>query len=559
MQSIDELLSKLPQNIATDIVNLLAEKDGIISHQNTLLKKNEESLQDKDNQINSLEYKITLLMRERYCSRSDKIPLNPLKDPQGSLFDEIEVLSADKQQAISQREQEISVASYQRAKGGRKPLPKDISRIEQIYDIEEQDKYCNDCGNPLEVMGDERSNQLDIIPLIMQVIENIRLKYCCRHCQGNIKIAALPKQIIPKSIATPGLLAHVLVSKFCDHLPFYRQEKILERVGVDIGRGTLCRWAMMCAQQLIPLIELMQEIIVNYDVTYADETPVQVLKEPNKRAEQLSTMWLYIGGKAENRCYIYEYQPSRAGLHAENFLEGFKGYLHIDGYKGYERLFKLGVNGVGCLSHVRRKFVKIVQCREAQYGLAQMAVNQIAKLYAIESEIKKSQLTLEEIKQIRQEKSKPLLEKFKLWLDKHQGEVLPQSPLGKAINYAINQWPLLIRYIEDGRLEIDNNRTERSIKPFAIGRNNWLFHDNVEGAKAGAVIFSLIETCKAHGLNVYYYMKYILTEIVNCETVEQLEKLLPFNCAKEVEELQNLANQRPVKNELQIQLAANAS
>lgn len=377
--------------------------------------------------------------------------------------------------------------------------------------------------------GEEKSEQLEIIKPKVQVIENIRLKYACKHCEETIKTAELPLQVIPKSIATPGLLAHVLVSKYCDHLPLYRQENILNRIGIDIARMTLSQWMMKCGELLSPLVEIMKNHIIKYDIAYADETKVQVLKEKGRTAQQLSYMWLYIGGEKEKRCTVYEYQPTRSGAVAEIFLKGFKGYLHVDGYGGYERLFDKGISGVGCMAHARRKFVEITQINK-QEGLAAFAVKHIAKLYQIEKEGKLLEFTPEEIKELREEKAKPLLKEFKQWLDEHITKVPPQSPIAKAINYSLNQWQQLIRYCDDGRLEIDNNRAERAIKPFTTGRKNWLFCGNENGARAGATIFSLVETCKNHGIEPYEYFKYVLSNIRTADTIEALEKLLPFNC-----------------------------
>jgi hypothetical protein len=248
-------------------------------------------------------------------------------------------------------------------------------------------------------------------------------------------------------------------------------------------------------------------------------------------------MWLYIGGEKEKRCTVYEYQPTRCGEHAEKFLKGFKGYLHVDGYAGYERLFEKGVKGVGCMAHARRKFFDITKVNKRD-GLAAFAVRHIAKLYRIEEEAKHQGLIPEQIKALRQAKAKPLLDEFKKWLDEHSEKVPPQNPLAKAIHYSLNRWSLLIRYCDDGRLEIDNNRAERAIKPFATGRKNWLFMGNENGANAGATIFSLVETCKDHGIDPYSYFKYVLSHIREAaaeENVEEaLEKLLPFNCDRKL-------------------------
>lgn len=529
MKKSTENLKNLPPEIIALIADVHANYQEIILANEKVIAEKDQRIVEKEQQIESLEYRLQLVLQARYVSRTEK--LSP-EDKQASLFDEPQALSELQQKEIAQAEQEINVASYQRKKSGRRPLPSHLPRIQHIHDLKEEGKICH-CGHELKCIGEEKSEQLEIIKPKMQVIQNIRLKYACKHCEETIKTAELPLQVIPKSIATPGLLAHVLVSKYCDHLPLYRQENILNRIGVDIPRMTLCQWMMKCGELLSLLIEIMKNHIITYDIAHADETKVQVLKEKGRTAQQLSYMWLYIGGEKEKRCTVYEYQPTRSGVVAEIFLKGFKGYLHVDGYGGYERLFDKGIIGVGCMAHARRKFIEITKINKKE-GLAVFAVNQIAKLYQIEKEAKLLELTAEEIKELREEKAKSLLKEFKQWLDEHIRKVPPQSPIAKAINYSLNQWQQLIRYCADGRLEIDNNRAERAIKSFVTGRKNWLFCGNENGARAGATIFSLVETCKDHGIEPYEYFKYVLSNIRTANTKEALEKLLPFNCGRQL-------------------------
>ena len=523
MKTLDEMLKNIPPEIAMMLHELQTK---LTSHEQTIIDKDSQ-INSKDKIIESLEYRLSLALQARYASRTEKPSLG---FKQVDLFDEAQPIIESAQQEVEAAEEEISIASYQRKKRGRRALPAHLPRIQHIHDFSEAEKICKCCGKELIKIGEEKSEQLEIIPAKMQVIENIRFKYACNHCEETIKTAPLPLQVIPKSIATPGLLAHVLVSKYCDHLPLYRQESILKRIGVDLPRMTLCHWVMACAELLSPLVKLMRKHIIAYDVSHADETPVQVLEEEGRTAQQKSYMWLYIGGSPEKRSLVYEYQPTRSGKAAEDFLKGFKGYLHVDGYSGYDRLFMSNnIIAVGCMAHARRKFYQLAKINKND-GLAVWAVNHIAKLYLIEAQTKIQCLTPEAIKAVRQEKSKILLDEFKVWLDEHIGKVPPQSPLAKAMSYTLNQWSHLLHYIDDGRLEIDNNRAERAIKPFAVGRKNWLFMGNENGAQASAIIFSLVETCKAHDIEPYIYFKYILSVIRLCKTDEEFENLLPFNC-----------------------------
>jgi hypothetical protein len=268
--------------------------------------------------------------------------------------------------------------------------------------------------------------------------------------------------------------------------------------------------------------------MVNYEIAYADETRVQVLKEPDKPPESQSYMWCFIGGALDSRSVIYHYDPGRAHTVLENMLEGFSGYLHCDGYVGYDTYASdHEVKLLGCWMHARRRFAEIVKSTKTA-GLSHEAINIIGNLYKIEKYIKDNNFTTAQAYEYRLANSKPILDKFKYWLDSNVTEVLPQSPIGKAINYSLNQWSKLITYLDDGRLEIDNGLTERAIKPFVIGRKNWMFSNSVAGAKSSAIIYSVIETCNIHEVEPYAYLRYALEKIPSITTTEELHELLPF-------------------------------
>ncbi len=487
----------------------------IIQQKNTLLFEQAKQIQFLEEQI--LAYRL-----RQFANKSEKINPNQI-----SLFDEA-VLPKSEEKILSQ-EEVITVASYTKSKQvGRRALPAELFRIPRIYDLSEDEKICQ-CGCALTHIKDEKSEQLEIIPAKIYVIEHIRKKYACKKCQETIKLAKQPAAPIPRSIAASGLLSHVLVSKFQDHLPLFRQEKILKRIGVDIPRATLCLWVIKCAELLLPILKLMHDRILTYDIAYVDETTLQVIKEQNKSIKSKKYMWLYSGGPKAQFVYYYQYHPSRSHEVADAFFADFSGYLHCDGFIGYDTLAgkRKTIKLVGCWYHARRKFIEVTKLMPNKEGVAWHIVKLIAKLSVIEEEIKI--LSAAEKQAIRQAKSKVIINEIQDYLIKHQSIIPPKSLLGEAVGYTLNQWPKLLRFLDDGRLDISNNLSERGIKPFVIGRKGWLFADSVAGAHAAATIFSIIETCKYHQVEPYDYLRYVLDVIPRCNTIEDYEKLLPYN------------------------------
>ena len=533
MLTLDEIRNKTPEEIYSVITTQFVEKQDhkeILLVKNNLITEKNNIINQRDHQIDHLRWRINKLLHEQYGKSSEK----QVSVDQARLFDEAaekesEVIETT--EALAETNNLITVPEHQRNKRGRPALPTDLPRITKTYDLTEDEKQCT-CGCELVKIGEKKKEQLEFIPAQVRVIEHIRYQYACRGCEDVMKLASMPRQPIPKSIASPGLLSHILVSKFEDHLPFYRQENILSRMGIELGRGSFCTWTQQCAELFTPLIKVMRSIMTAYDLGYSDETRLQVLKEPDRTAESKSYMWLFIGGKEKERCYIYQYNSSRGHEIPKEFWLGFKGYLHTDGFSGYQTLFKnetISIQGIHCWAHARRKFIEAAK-QSKKATLANWAVKQIAELYKLEKHFKSQFYTVQQIHEQRQKKSKPILTKIKKWLNEHVNQVPPKHPIGVAINYTLKFWDNLIRYIDDGRFEIDNNRTERGIKPFVIGRKNWLFHDSVNGAEAGAIIYSLIETCKAHNVNAYLYLKYVLHELPNCDKSEKAyQSLLPFN------------------------------
>jgi len=494
-------------------------------------KNLEQNDEKKQARIDFLEERIRLLTNEIFGRKTEKLPQVDLK--QLLLFNE------DQQDAFegSLPAEEVTIPKHTRKKRGRKPLPENLPRFEVVLDIKDEEKTCG-CGSKLSHIGSDTSEKLEIIPAKVLVIRYIRKKYACKSCEGvedngpTVKIAPLPPQIIPKSIATAGLLAHIITSKFDYALPFYRQEKILHQMGIDLPRSTLCGWAIKVAERIEPIISLLRQDIRSGPLINIDETPVQVLKEPGRSNTSKSYMWVYRGGDPDQPSLIYQYQPTRSGQVPLSFLKGYQGYVQTDAYNGYDALGRQsGVDLVGCWAHARRNFVKVINAksRKSKTGLADVALDYIGKLYHIEKQAKQNKLEPEEIYQLRQEKAKPVLDEFHKWLLSKLDLTPPKGLLGKAINYTLKYWDRLIRYVEDGRLRPDNNLAENAIRPFVIGRKNWLFNGSPTGAEASSNLYSLVETAKANELNPYDYFRYLLEKLPYAETEEDYANLLPKN------------------------------
>ena len=414
-------------------------------------------------------------------------------------------------------------------------LPDDIHVETVEYELPEEAQICPDCNGPLHIMGHETRRELKIVPAQAVIVEHKSSTYACRSCEGNgvggpILKAPMPEPVIKSSFASPEAVAHVICQKFVMGAPLYRQEQDWERNGILLSRQTMSNWLIRCSEDwLEPIYERMKAKIPAHEVLHADETTLQVLHEPGKTAQSKSYMWLYrTSGDTETPIALYEYQPSRKHKHPETFLNGFSGYLHADGYDGYHKLPE-NIVVVGCWSHMRRKFdevLKSVPEKDREGNKAMPGKRYCDKLFEFERAF--AGLSPDERLEKRQELSKPLLDEFYIWVNSLNDP--PKTGLGKAKYYALSQRKYLERYLLDGRLEISNNRAERSIKPFVIGRKNWLFANTVKGAKASAVIYSIIETAKENGLKPFEYLTFLLKTLPNVTTGE-LEGLMPWGKA----------------------------
>lgn len=489
--------------------------------------------QNFSDELQNKDHLITLLRHQIYGRKSEKSKTfseQPVLSGFENIFDEApdadEEPDAEEQEDQTEKQQETE--KQKRKKPGRKPLPDHLPREKVIHDLKESDKQCP-CGHGLHKIGEETSEQIKYIPAQVKIIQHVRYKYACKACENTVKTAPVPAQPIPKSIATPSLLAQVFISKFDDHLPLYRQSEIWRRIGVDLNRATLSNWVIKAGKLCYPLVKLLQSHIVTGSYVQADETPVTMLKKSSK-PRQKSYMWVYRTGYDPKVAIVYDFQENREGKNATEFLKGFKGHLQGDAYSGYNNVTRpIDVIRVGCMAHARRKFVDVINMAPNKKGYAHQAVEKIKALYEIERHMKERGFLPDDVKNYREKHAKPLLDSLKTWLDELKPKAPPKGPLGRAISYSLNQWDELTRYLEDGCLAIDNNACERAIKPFTVGRKNWLFVGNQGGGQGGAVLYSLIETAKANGIEPYQYLCHVLEKIPQLSG-DELHQLLPWNC-----------------------------
>jgi len=433
------------------------------------------------------------------------------------------------------------VRSFTRKKAGRKAIDPKLPREERIIDISEEEKTCA-CGSKMTRIGEETSEKLHIIPPKIIVERIVRPKYACRHCEGTedegrsaVHIAPVEPSIIPRSIVSPSLLSTIMIQKYEDHLPFYRQEKQFKRIWVTISRQDMANWQQKAYEKLAPLFKLLKEIIKSGPVIQMDESPLQVMGEEGRSDTQKSYMWLARGGPPGKAVVLYEYRETRAGEHAKKLLEGYSGYLQTDGYEGYDSAIKdmPGIIHAGCFAHVRRRFFEAEKI-SGQDGAAREGLEYIRKLYHIERELrnekKETNKTDEEFLTERKSQVLPILNNFKEWLINHGEEIVPPSLLlGKAISYTIKQWDKLVKYLDSPYLTPDNNAAEQAIRPFVVGRKGWLFNKSPDGADSSCGMYTLIETAKQNGLVPWNYLFEVFEKVPYAVSPGDWVKLLPWD------------------------------
>jgi transposase len=477
-------------------------------------------------------YEQIRLARQRLFGRSSESHAG-----QGGLFDEAEATLAAESMPTSETEacapaHAAQTASAQpstdKARGKRRPLPPELPRVEVFHEVPETARRCA-CGALMQPIAEEVSEQLDIVPLQIRVLRHHRKRYACACGQCAPRTAPPAPQVLPKSLASNDLLAMLLTTKYVDGLPLARFEYVLGRAGVGVPRQTLARWVIGCANALQPVANLLRDSLLEHDLIHMDETPIQVPKEAGRSATSPRYMWVQRGGPPERPVILFDYDPSRAGAVPLRLLADWQGYLMSDGYEGYASVAaQPGVVHLACWVHARRHFVDAAKLHShPKQGRAHQALELIAQLYAIEKQHRTA--SIEVRAHARQTQSRAVLERLRTWLEEALPGTPPKSALGQALAYLQKYWPRLVRYIERGDLPIDNNPAENAIRPFVVGRKAWLFADTPAGAHASALIYSLVETAKANGLEPYTWLRHVLQHLPNATTVEHYEALLPWH------------------------------
>ena len=472
-----------------------------------------------------MRHQLNEFSRNRFGKKSERF-IDP-EHPQFSLLNDNTKLFSEANQAgeaIAEHEIQVSAHSRKNKKKTEKELPR---RIEIIH-LSEADRLCV-CGACKSIIRYETKELHHYQAAVYEVLEQRReVAACPNGCEGQIVTAPAPLHILPKVKATEEFLSFLVVSKLEDRQPLYHLEKQLnQRYGLDCSRQAMARWVIELMPPLQPIYNLLKDYIIDYDVASCDATSLQVLNEPNRPAERKSYVYCMRGGPPDKSVILYNYNHELHKKFVSDWFEEFKGYLHVDGDNFFE-LVGESAHLVNCNAHARRKFEPIARGSKGK-GLAKEAMRFYKELYKVEREAKDNKLTSKQRYELRQKKSKPLMDKFKVWLDELYPTVLPKSPLGNAMNYCIKLWPGLTRFLEDGRLEADNNLTEQEIKPFVIARKNFLFCASMDGADALCLHFSLIRTAKLHGLDPYRYYVNLLKSIPYCKGAGDYEKLLPWN------------------------------
>jgi transposase len=510
----------------------------LINYIKELETSHKQNYQQLYNEYLVLKEQYDLLVYKRFARSAEQLLAD---EKQPSLFSEEAREAETTEEAKPQEFSEVK--PHKRNKAGRKPIDPNLKREPRIIDMPESEKTCA-CGSKLTRIGEETSEKLIIVPPKIYVEQTIRPKYACLQCEGTgdegrpaVRIAPVEPSIIPRSIASASLLSTIMTQKYEDHLPFYRQEKQFERIGVTISRQDMSNWQQQVFTRLKPLFILLIAMIKTGPVLRMDETPVQVMGEEGREDTQKSYMWLALGGPPDKTVAWYEYHPTHAAYNAKAFLEGYSGYLQTDGYDAYDSAVKdmPGIIHVGCLAHVRRHFFEAEKIG-GQGKTAGEALEYIRRLYRIERELREEKAKLrqtdEEFLIKRKGQAEPVLNDFKTWLLDHADKVPPSLLLGKAISYSLGQWDKLVRYLENPYLTPDNNACENAIRPFVMGRRSWLFCQSPDGAKSSCGMYTLIQTAKQNDIKPFEYLTVLFEKAPLASSPQDWEKLLPWNIFK---------------------------
>ena len=532
-------ISMKPQPISLDVENLPDDLPLLKS----LIRDLVSTLKDKEENIERLRHQLREALRRHYGRKSEILSADQL-----ALFEKfIDEALAKKPTGDAEPAAKAEVRGH----GRRKPAST-LPRKDEHYPLEAERKVCPDCHAPLKKIGEDTREVVDYIPSSMVVRVQTSEKWACGSCKDKVISSELPALPIERGLAGEGLLAHVVTSKYADHLPLYRLSEIFARQGLEVNRSTLCGWVAQTADLLKPVHEAMKAELLESKVIHSDDTPVPVLEDAQRgatdaeeqadepkgpRKARTGRLWTWVGDEGHPQV-VFEYTPDRKGERPREFLKGWKGYLQADAYGGYDRLYEnQGVVEVACWAHTRRKFI---EAQDTYKVRARTALAYIHALYEVEKEARN--LDADPRRALRQERAGPLLETFKAWLDAQALVVLPKSAMGLALGYALRQWKALTVYVDDGDLDIDNNAAERALRCVALGRKNWLFAGSDQGGERAAVLFSLVATCKRHGIDPYAYLRDVIGRIA-AHPAKDVAALMPdrWLAAKMAEKIASLA------------------
>lgn len=508
---------------------ILTQHDQLTSKDEDLLRKEEQLashervIESHRAEIERLKLLILKLQRMQFGRRSEK--LGRQIEQLELQLEELETAEAEVPAVSSAPADAVSIEKVRPVRG---PLPADLPREEKR--ILPKETACPECGGALKALGEDVSEMLEWIPAQVKVIRQVRPKLACGRCDKIVQAEA-PSRPIARGMAGPGLLAHVTASKYCDHLPLYRQSEIYGRAGIELDRATLADWVGAASELMEPLTEALRQYVMRAEKLHADDTPVPVL-QPGLGKTKTGRLWTYVrddrpAGDAAAPAVWFAYSPDRKGEHPARHLADFRGALQADAYAGFNHLYEDGrIQEAACWAHVRRKFYDLQMAHQSP--IAQEALERIAALYAIESDIRGRPPS--ERREVRQARAQPLLESLHVWLESCLTKLSRKSETTAAVKYALGLWPALVRYVDDGRLEIDNNAAERALRVVALGRKNYLFAGSDRGGERAAILYSLIGTAKLNGLDPEKYLRDVLARIAD-HPINRIEELLPWNLA----------------------------
>jgi transposase/uncharacterized membrane protein len=513
--AINQLSAPQLRALAAQLMAQLQQKDQLIEQHHQRMVDDAKTIRHKTLKIEQLSHELAYLKRLKFSHKSEQLSALQL-----SLLDE----STDADIAAIEAELEAlqtePTPKPVKLRPKRQALPPHLPRIDIRHDPEHS--TCS-CGCQLRRIGEDVSEKLDYVPGTFQVERHVRSKWVCDHCETLVQ-SPMPAHIIDKGLPTAGLLAHLLIAKYADHLPLYRQAQMFERAGLAIPTSTLSQWVGVCGLQLAPLSDALKQVLLEQTILHVDETPVPMLKLGKNKTHQ-AYIWAYASpNTAPIKAVYYAFSEGRSGQYARDVLQNWKGHLVCDDYGGYKQCFKQGMIEVGCIAHARRKFVELHETGKST--IAEQAIALIAQLYAVEQAGKS--LPPDERQALRQLKAKPIANLLHQWLHAHVQQVPKGGVTEKAIRYSLKRWDALTRYLEDGALPIDNNWVENQIRPWALGRNNWLFAGSLRSGQHAANIMSLIQSAKINGLEPFAYLKDVI-ERLPTHKASQINQLLPHN------------------------------